>query len=94
MREPWGPVRRSTRKRQTDKLTESLAAEHADEDGNPQMKRAPAGPQAGNPRAPRVKRIPETQSEDEDDDFDPEMPSLKNVSDSNASDTEVEPMDM
>ncbi|KAJ6481152.1 hypothetical protein C8R45DRAFT_1151991 [Mycena sanguinolenta] len=74
------PTRRSTRKRQTDKLTESLEAEHADEDGNLQMKRAPAAS-----RAPRVKRVPETQSEEEDEDFDSDMPGLQPLSDSDDS---------
>ncbi|KAF7344637.1 hypothetical protein MVEN_01623900 [Mycena venus] len=83
-------TRRSTRKRQTDKLTEGLTAEHADADGNPQTKRAPVAPRAGAPRAPRVKRVPETRSEEEDDDFDADMPALEDVSDSDASDTEGE----
>ncbi|KAJ7795736.1 hypothetical protein B0H13DRAFT_1934835 [Mycena leptocephala] len=82
-----GPIRRSTRKRHTDKLTESLAAEHADEDGNPQMKRASG---AGAARAPRAKRVLETQSEEEDDDFDEDMPALEDVSDSEASDSSSE----
>ncbi|KAJ6582858.1 hypothetical protein B0H10DRAFT_1962360 [Mycena sp. CBHHK59/15] len=86
-------TRRSTRKRQTDKLTKSLAAEHAGEDGNPQLKRAPAAPHAGAPRAPRTKRVPETWSEEEDDDFDSDMPALEDVSDSDASDSEGEPLD-
>ncbi|KAJ7907502.1 hypothetical protein B0H13DRAFT_1879547 [Mycena leptocephala] len=86
-----GPVRRSTRRRQTDRLTESLAAENADEDGNPQMKRAPRAPCAGAPRAPRTKIVPETQSEEEDDDFD--MPGLESVSDSDDSDGEYDMVD-
>ncbi|KAJ6609421.1 hypothetical protein B0H10DRAFT_477745 [Mycena sp. CBHHK59/15] len=86
-------TRRSTRKRQSDKLTESLAAEHADADGHPQMKRAPAAPRAGASRAPRVKRVPETRSEEEDDDFDSDMPALEDVSDSDALDSEGEPLD-
>ncbi|KAJ6609173.1 hypothetical protein B0H10DRAFT_2194010 [Mycena sp. CBHHK59/15] len=87
-----GPTRRiSTRKRHTDKLTESLAAEHADDDGNPEVTRASRALRAGGTRAPRAKFVPETQSEEEDDDFD--MPALEDPSDSDASDTEGEPMD-
>ncbi|KAJ7081954.1 hypothetical protein C8R44DRAFT_992262 [Mycena epipterygia] len=82
-----GPIRRSTRKRQTDKLTAILAAEHADEDGNPQTKHVP---RVGAPRAPRVKTVPETPSE-EDDDF--EMPDLRAASDSEDSDSEDEDVD-
>ncbi|KAJ7135710.1 hypothetical protein C8R44DRAFT_952191 [Mycena epipterygia] len=83
-----GPIRRSTRKRQTDKLTAILAAEHADEDGNPQTKHVP---RVGAPRAPRVKTVPETPSEEEDDDF--EMPDLRAASDSEDSDSEDEDVD-
>ncbi|KAJ7808621.1 hypothetical protein B0H13DRAFT_2385778 [Mycena leptocephala] len=74
---PDDAPRRSSRKRLTDKLTESLAAENADEDGNPLMKRAPRASAA---RVERVKIVPETQSEEEDENF--EMPALQDVSDS------------
>lgn len=52
------------------------------------MKRVPAPSRAGAARAPRTKRILETQSEEEDDDFDADMPALVDVSDSEASDDE------
>ncbi|KAJ7440565.1 hypothetical protein B0H11DRAFT_2252899 [Mycena galericulata] len=79
---PSGPLRRGIRKRNTDKLAEGLMAENADEDGNPQMKRAPRGSTA---RAARVQTVAETPSEEEDDDF--EMPGLEDVSDSDDSDS-------
>ncbi|KAJ7242281.1 hypothetical protein C8J57DRAFT_1477478 [Mycena rebaudengoi] len=83
-----GVLRRGGRKRNTDKLTESLAAEHADENGNAKTKSAH---HASGPRAPRVKTVPETLSEEEDDDL--EMPGLEEVSDSNDSDSEDEDID-
>ncbi|KAJ7495644.1 hypothetical protein B0H11DRAFT_1910397 [Mycena galericulata] len=85
---PSGPLRRGIRKRNTDKLAEGLTAENADEDGNPQMKRAP---RAGTARAARVQTVAETPSEEEDDDF--EMPGLEDVSDSDDSDSEYELVD-
>ncbi|KAJ7508008.1 hypothetical protein B0H11DRAFT_1902322 [Mycena galericulata] len=79
---PSGPLHRGIRKRNTDKLVEGLTAENADEDGNPQMKRAP---RASTARAARVQTVAETPSEEEDDDF--EMPGLEDVSDSDDSDS-------
>ncbi|KAJ7239078.1 hypothetical protein C8J57DRAFT_1478487 [Mycena rebaudengoi] len=83
-----GVLRRGGRKRNTDKLTESLAAEHADENGNAKTKSAH---HASGPHAPRVKTVPETLSEEEDDDF--EMPGLEEVSDSDDSDSGDEDID-
>ncbi|KAJ6576277.1 hypothetical protein B0H10DRAFT_1963588 [Mycena sp. CBHHK59/15] len=69
-------LRRGTRKRETDKLTWSLTAEKANNDGNPFIE-APKRPRA---RAPRVKVVPESISDQEDDDY--ELPDLVDVSDS------------
>lgn len=76
--------RRGTRKRETEKLTLSLAAQKADDDGNPFID----GPKKTRAKAPRVKAIPESVSEQEDDDFD--LPDLLEASDSEASDDEME----
>jgi hypothetical protein len=64
----------------TDRLTESLAAEAEDDDGNGPVPRAPR-PRAAN--SARVKFVPESPSEEEDADFsDSELPELLDVSDS------------
>lgn len=84
------PSRRSTRARQTDKLTKYLEAEKADDDGNPRLQRRP---QTSGAR-PRVKKVAESVSDEEDDDFD--MPELVDVSDSSDcgdSDDETSPID-
>ncbi|KAJ7936410.1 hypothetical protein B0H13DRAFT_1853473 [Mycena leptocephala] len=69
------PSRRSTRTRNTEKLTTSLAAEKADDDGNaPAQRRS----NAGAPR-PRIKHVPESTSDEEGEDFD-DLPVLEDVS--------------
>ncbi|KAJ7701611.1 hypothetical protein B0H14DRAFT_3649922 [Mycena olivaceomarginata] len=77
-------LRRGTRKRETDKLTESLAAEKADDDGNPFFE----GPKKSRARVSRVKAVPESVSDQEDDDF--ELPDLVDPSDSEGSDDEMD----
>ncbi|KAJ7793168.1 hypothetical protein B0H13DRAFT_2689699 [Mycena leptocephala] len=68
---PSGPQpRRGNRKRETDKLTQSLTAEKADDDGNPFV----AHPKRSRAKAPRVKAVPESISDQEDSDF--ELPDL------------------
>ncbi|KAJ6550103.1 hypothetical protein B0H19DRAFT_1264968 [Mycena capillaripes] len=72
--------RRSSRKRNTDRLTESLAAEVDDDNGNALVPRVPR-PRAANSAC--VKFVPESPSEEEDTDFsDSELPELLDVSDS------------
>ncbi|KAJ7709261.1 hypothetical protein B0H16DRAFT_1481047 [Mycena metata] len=76
-----GP-RRGGRKRNTDRLTQSLAAEAQDDDGNTAAPRAPR-PRAAN--AARAKFVPESPSDEEDADFsDSELPELMAVSDSSS----------
>ncbi|KAJ7893875.1 hypothetical protein B0H14DRAFT_3661965 [Mycena olivaceomarginata] len=70
------PRRRSTRKRQTDRLTEFLTAEKADDDGQPPASHVPRARASG---APRTKFIPESVSDEEDEDFD-DLPDLEEVS--------------
>ncbi|KAJ6609450.1 hypothetical protein B0H10DRAFT_2225969 [Mycena sp. CBHHK59/15] len=72
------------RKRATDKLTESLAAEKADDDGNAFV----AHPKRSRAKAPRVKAVPEFVSDQEDSDF--ELPDLVDPSDSEGSDDEMD----
>ncbi|KAJ6611565.1 hypothetical protein B0H10DRAFT_2192880 [Mycena sp. CBHHK59/15] len=76
--------RRGDRKRATDKLTESLAAEKADDDGNAFMAR----PKRSRAKAPRVKAVPESVSDQEDSDF--ELPDLVDPSDSEGSNDEMD----
>ncbi|KAJ7933264.1 hypothetical protein B0H13DRAFT_1856294 [Mycena leptocephala] len=76
--------RRGDRKRATDKLTESLAAEKADDDGNAFVAR----PKRSRAKAPRVKAVPESVSDQEDSDF--ELPDLVDPSDSEGSDDEMD----
>jgi hypothetical protein len=70
------PQRRSTRKRQTDRMTQYLAAEKADDDGQPPAPRVPRARATG---ATRTKFIPESVSDEEDEDFD-DLPDLEEVS--------------
>ncbi|KAJ7844559.1 hypothetical protein B0H13DRAFT_1908819 [Mycena leptocephala] len=70
------PQRRSTRKRKTDRLTESLAAEKVDDDGQPL---APRVPRARATVTTRIKLLPESVSDEEDEDFD-DLPDLEEVS--------------
>ncbi|KAJ6491224.1 hypothetical protein DFH09DRAFT_1105053 [Mycena vulgaris] len=72
-------LRRGTRKRDTDKLAKSLAAEKADDDGNPLIE----GTKRSRAKAPRIKAIPESVSDQEDTDF--ELPDLIEASDSEGS---------
>ncbi|KAJ7938819.1 hypothetical protein B0H13DRAFT_1851401 [Mycena leptocephala] len=82
------PQRRSSRKRQTDRLTESLAAQHADDDGNAPV---PYVPRTRATNSARPKLVPESLSEAEDEDY----PELLSVSDSedDQSDSEFEFID-
>jgi hypothetical protein len=77
-------LRRGTRKRDTDKLAQSLAAEKADDDGNPFID----APKRSRAKANRVKLVPESVSDEEDDDF--ELPDLIDPSDSEGSDDEMD----
>ncbi|KAJ7877433.1 hypothetical protein B0H14DRAFT_3783555 [Mycena olivaceomarginata] len=70
------PQRRSTRKRKTDRMTQYLAAEKADDDGQPPAPRVPRARATG---ATRTKFIPESVSDEEDEDFD-DLPDLEEVS--------------
>jgi hypothetical protein len=77
-------LRRGTRKRETDKLTQYLAAEKADNDGNPFID----APKRSRAKANRVRTVPESVSDQEDDDF--ELPDLIDPSDSERSDDEMD----
>ncbi|KAJ6603821.1 hypothetical protein B0H10DRAFT_2314925 [Mycena sp. CBHHK59/15] len=77
-------LRRGTRKRETDKLTKSLKAQKADDDGNPFIDR----PKRTRATTTRVKKVPESISDQEDDDY--EIPDLIEASDSEASDDEMD----
>ncbi|KAJ6542208.1 hypothetical protein DFH09DRAFT_1089269 [Mycena vulgaris] len=79
------PPRRGDRKRHTDKLTASLLVEQEDKDGHAPIRRAP---RATRTTSTRVKAVPESIREEEDEDF--AMPDLKDVSDSEDSDSEDE----
>ncbi|KAF8214667.1 hypothetical protein K438DRAFT_1749761 [Mycena galopus ATCC 62051] len=81
---PFARIRRGTRKRDTDELTQSLATEKADEDGNPFFD----GPRKSHARVPRVKAVPESVSDQEDNGF--ELPDLVDPSDSEGSDDEMD----
>ncbi|KAJ7802352.1 hypothetical protein B0H13DRAFT_2688028 [Mycena leptocephala] len=72
------------RKRATEKLTESLAAKKADDDGNAFVAR----PKRSRAKAPRVKAVPESISDQDDSDF--ELPNLVDPSDSEGSDDEMD----
>ncbi|KAJ7117954.1 hypothetical protein C8R43DRAFT_1137419 [Mycena crocata] len=78
---------RSICKTNTKKLTASLSAEKADNDDNAQAMPAPCAPGA---RAPRVKLVLESISQEEDNDFN--MSALEDMSDSDDSDSEDEPI--
>ncbi|KAJ6612037.1 hypothetical protein B0H10DRAFT_2192633 [Mycena sp. CBHHK59/15] len=56
---------RGTRKRDINKFVQSLAAEKADDDGNPCIE----GAKTSRAKAPRVKGVPEAVCDQEDDDF-------------------------
>ncbi|KAJ6608864.1 hypothetical protein B0H10DRAFT_1955084 [Mycena sp. CBHHK59/15] len=73
-----------TRKRDTDKLAQSLAAEKANNDGNPFIE----GPKRSRAKAPRIKAVPESVSDQEDNDF--ELPDLIDPSHSEGSDDEMD----
>ncbi|KAJ7903168.1 hypothetical protein B0H13DRAFT_1882230 [Mycena leptocephala] len=75
----WG-----TRKRETDKLTDSLKAQKADDDGNPFVDR----PKRAKATTTRVKKVLESISDQDDDDY--EIPDLIEASDSEASDDETD----
>ncbi|KAJ6586480.1 hypothetical protein DFH09DRAFT_1274914 [Mycena vulgaris] len=79
------PPRRGDRKRRTDKLAASLLVEQEDKDGHAPVRRAP---RATRTTSTRVKAVPESISEEEDEDF--AMPDLKDASDSEDSDSEDE----
>jgi hypothetical protein len=81
------PQRRSTRKRNTDRLTEFLTAEKADDDGQPPALRVPRA-RATNTGAVRTKFVPESVSEEEDEDFD--MPDLEELSHSSDDESDDE----
>ncbi|KAJ6621571.1 hypothetical protein B0H10DRAFT_2187885 [Mycena sp. CBHHK59/15] len=71
-------------KRATGKLTESLAAEKADDDGNAFV----AHPKHSHAKAPHIKAVPESVSDQEDSDF--ELPDLVDPSNSEGSDDEMD----
>ncbi|KAJ7816998.1 hypothetical protein B0H13DRAFT_1923216 [Mycena leptocephala] len=75
---------RGDRTRATEKLTESLATEKADDDGNAFV----ACPKRARAQAPRVKAVPEFVSDQEDSDF--VLPGLVDPSDSEGSDNEMD----
>ncbi|KAJ7429252.1 hypothetical protein B0H11DRAFT_2266386 [Mycena galericulata] len=78
-------LRRGTWKRDTDRLAESLAAQKADDDGNPFVEVPKRRARAS---TARVKAVPESVSDQEDDDYD--LPDLVDASDSEDSDGEME----
>jgi hypothetical protein len=81
------PQSRSTRKRHIDRLTESLAAEKPDDDGQPLAPQVPCA-HATNTGAVCTKFVPESVSEEEDEDFD--LPDLEEVSHSSDDESDDE----
>ncbi|KAF8170047.1 hypothetical protein K438DRAFT_1773969 [Mycena galopus ATCC 62051] len=80
------PSRCSARTRNTNRFTKSLAAQKAEDDRNTPIQRRS---NASTPR-PRIKHIPESPSDEEDEDFD-DLPALEDVlhsSDEGESDSE------